>query len=84
MDPCGSFIVQLWTTGNYHWYSHHDNSKRTIMTHNLSCRYLKHEIPAPYSMPGKPGRFTSVCWHPEDALRIILTTSGELHELDVH
>ncbi|KAG5640485.1 hypothetical protein DXG03_008338, partial [Asterophora parasitica] len=47
-------IVQLWTTGNYHWY-------------------LKHEIIAP-AAPGQSGKFTSVAWHPENALQIILTT----------
>ncbi|CCM05755.1 uncharacterized protein FIBRA_07987 [Fibroporia radiculosa] len=54
-------IVQLWTTGNYHWY-------------------LKHEITAPRSSSGDPGRFTSVFWHPEEALKIILTTPSELIE----
>ncbi|KAI0919135.1 hypothetical protein AcV5_002129 [Taiwanofungus camphoratus] len=52
-------IVQLWTTGNYHWY-------------------LKQEIPAPRNSLKRPGRFTSVSWHPEDALRIILTTDSEI------
>ncbi|KIP09060.1 hypothetical protein PHLGIDRAFT_68294 [Phlebiopsis gigantea 11061_1 CR5-6] len=51
-------VVQLWTTGNYHWY-------------------LKHEIIAPSSNE-KPGRFTSVAWHPEDSSRIILTTHSEI------
>lgn len=50
-------IVQLWTTGNYHWY-------------------LKQEISAPVSSAGRPCRFTSVAWHPEQALRLILTTSS--------
>ncbi|TFY59586.1 hypothetical protein EVJ58_g5682 [Rhodofomes roseus] len=52
-------IVQLWTTGNYHWY-------------------LKQEIAAPRDSSGGPGRFTSVTWHPEDALRLILTTSSQI------
>ncbi|KAF6761197.1 pol II transcription elongation factor [Ephemerocybe angulata] len=52
-------IVQLWTTGNYHWY-------------------LKHEIIAPQSAPGLPGRFTSVQWHPESTLHLILTTPEEI------
>ncbi|KAL6305119.1 IkappaB kinase complex IKAP component [Sparassis latifolia] len=39
--------------------------------------YLKQEISAPPTLVG-PGRFTSVTWHPEDALRIILTTSSEI------
>ncbi|TBU27865.1 IkappaB kinase complex IKAP component [Dichomitus squalens] len=51
-------VVQLWTTGNYHWY-------------------LKQEITAP-GQDGTPGRFTTVQWHPEDALRLILTTSNEI------
>ncbi|KAF8885990.1 IKI3 family-domain-containing protein [Infundibulicybe gibba] len=48
-------IVQVWTTGNYHWY-------------------LKHEVLAPESAPGRLGRFTSMAWHPEIALCLILTT----------
>ncbi|KAJ6534029.1 pol II transcription elongation factor [Mycena vulgaris] len=36
--------------------------------------YLKHETPAP-SSPSGPGRFTSVEWHPEQALHVVLTTS---------
>ncbi|KAF8753913.1 hypothetical protein RHS01_06782 [Rhizoctonia solani] len=44
--------VQLWTTGNYHWYL-----KQEIIPHGTSSRY------------------TSVMWHPEDALRLICTTS---------
>ncbi|EEB98199.1 hypothetical protein MPER_02337, partial [Moniliophthora perniciosa FA553] len=44
----GDDLVQLWTTGNYHWY-------------------LKQEI---------AGRFTSVTWHPENAMELILTTSS--------
>ncbi|KAH9022450.1 IkappaB kinase complex IKAP component [Lactarius hengduanensis] len=50
-------IVQLWTTGNYHWY-------------------LKQEIAAPPTSEG--GRFTSVTWHPENALQILLTTKTEI------
>ncbi|OSC96781.1 IkappaB kinase complex IKAP component [Trametes coccinea BRFM310] len=52
-------IVQLWTTGNYHWY-------------------LKQEIAAPSGPNGEPGRFTSVQWHPEDALRLVLTTASDV------
>lgn len=37
-------------------------------------RYLKQEISAPASPTGKPSRFTSVSWHPEQALQIVLTT----------
>lgn len=49
--------VQLWTTGNYHWY-------------------LKQEIAAPPTSEG--GRFTSVIWHPENALQMLLTTKTEI------
>ncbi|KAI5122330.1 hypothetical protein M0805_002497 [Coniferiporia weirii] len=47
--------VQLWTTGNYHWY-------------------LKQEIIAPNN-DDVPGRFTSVSWHPENPLCLLLTAS---------
>ncbi|KAH8980756.1 IkappaB kinase complex IKAP component [Lactarius hatsudake] len=50
-------IVQLWTTGNYHWY-------------------LKQEIAAPPT--SESGRFTSVTWHPENALQILFTTKTEI------
>jgi elongator complex protein 1 len=50
------FVVQLWTTGNYHWY-------------------LKQEISAS-AFAAK--RFTSVEWHPEATLRLILTTPSKL------
>ncbi|KAF8260574.1 IKI3 family-domain-containing protein [Lactarius quietus] len=49
--------VQLWTTGNYHWY-------------------LKQEIAAPFTSEG--GRFTSVTWHPEIPLQLLLTTKTEI------
>ncbi|KAI0076404.1 IkappaB kinase complex IKAP component [Panus rudis PR-1116 ss-1] len=52
-------IVQLWTTGNYHWY-------------------LKHEITAPPTPEGQPGRFTSVTWHPENASNLVLTTTTQV------
>lgn len=48
--------VQLWTTGNYHWY-------------------LKQEIAAPSS---EGGRYTSVTWHPENSLQILLTTKTKV------
>ncbi|KAH7339027.1 IKI3 family-domain-containing protein [Rhizoctonia solani] len=49
--------VQLWTTGNYHWY-------------------LKQEI-----VPsGAPSRYTSVAWHPENALRLICTTTHSVED----
>ncbi|KAI9454947.1 IkappaB kinase complex IKAP component [Russula earlei] len=44
--------VQLWTTGNYHWY-------------------LKQEIAC---LPAEGGRYTSVAWHPEKPLLVLLTT----------
>ncbi|TRM68918.1 IKI3 family-domain-containing protein [Schizophyllum amplum] len=46
--------VQLWTTGNYHWY-------------------LKQEIHTPDS-----ARLTSVQWHPEHPLHLILATPTHL------
>ncbi|KAI0278772.1 IKI3 family-domain-containing protein [Russula aff. rugulosa BPL654] len=49
-------LVQLWTSGNYHWY-------------------LKQEITAPSS---EGGRYTSVTWHPENPLQILLTTKTKL------
>ncbi|KAF9075492.1 IkappaB kinase complex IKAP component [Rhodocollybia butyracea] len=49
-----SDLVQLWTTGNYHWY-------------------LKQEISAP-----SQSHFTSVEWHPELALELILATSSQV------
>ncbi|KAF7350896.1 polymerase II transcription elongation factor [Mycena sanguinolenta] len=39
--------------------------------------YLKHEMAAPESASG-PGRFTSVEWHPEQALRVVMTTSSQI------
>ncbi|KAG6918878.1 hypothetical protein DXG01_010942 [Tephrocybe rancida] len=39
--------------------------------------YLKQEIEAP-AVDGQPGRFTSVAWHPEQALHILLTTKTAL------
>ncbi|KAF8845970.1 pol II transcription elongation factor [Paxillus ammoniavirescens] len=47
-------IVQLWTTGNYHWY-------------------LKQELQAPGA-----AHFTSVVWHPEASLRLVMTTPSQL------
>ncbi|OBZ69677.1 Elongator complex protein 1 [Grifola frondosa] len=59
IKPHIAYAVQLWTTGNYHWY-------------------LKQEIAAPAALDGSLGRFTAVRWHPEHALRIILTTSSDV------
>ncbi|KAJ7198481.1 pol II transcription elongation factor [Mycena pura] len=39
--------------------------------------YLKHEMAAPPSSSG-PGHFTSIQWHPERALHIVLTTSSKI------
>ncbi|KAJ7935380.1 pol II transcription elongation factor [Mycena leptocephala] len=39
--------------------------------------YLKHEMAAPPSSSG-PGRFTSIEWHPEQALHVVLTTSSKI------
>jgi hypothetical protein len=44
----------------------------------LRGRYLKHEVLAPPSAGAVgPGRFTSVVWHPEDPLALLLTTPGK-------
>lgn len=51
-------VVQLWTTGNYHWY-------------------LKQEISAPLST-----RFTSVNWHPEVSMRLLLTSPLQIIQQD--
>jgi hypothetical protein len=42
-------------------------------------RYLKQEIVAPRSDDGQQSCFTSVIWHPEEALTLILTTSSKPH-----
>ena len=42
----------------------------------MSSRYLKQEIAAPPTSEG--GRFTSVTWHPENALQMLLTTKSQL------
>ncbi|KAJ7072902.1 pol II transcription elongation factor [Mycena amicta] len=39
--------------------------------------YLEHEMAAPTSS-AEPGRFTSIAWHPERALQVILTTSSQI------
>lgn len=39
-------------------------------------RYLKQEIPAVSPDDNGAATFTSVSWHPEDALRLITTTAG--------
>ncbi|KIM63897.1 hypothetical protein SCLCIDRAFT_1213692 [Scleroderma citrinum Foug A] len=46
--------VQLWTTGNYHWY-------------------LKQEI-----HPPGIDHFTTVAWHPERALQLVMATPSQL------
>ncbi|KAF9463531.1 pol II transcription elongation factor [Collybia nuda] len=40
--------------------------------------YLKQEILAPTYSSDQPGRFTSVAWHPEQALHLMLTTPTEI------
>ncbi|KAF8318502.1 IkappaB kinase complex, IKAP component [Clavulina sp. PMI_390] len=52
-------IIQLWATGNYHWY-------------------LKQSIPSP---TGK--KFTSILWHPEKAMRLALSTSDSVTQIDL-
>ncbi|CAE6454047.1 unnamed protein product [Rhizoctonia solani] len=60
IERTGVDCVQLWTTGNYHWY-------------------LKQEI-----VPsGTPSRYTSVAWHPENALRLICTTTHSVEDRTV-
>ncbi|KAG0700203.1 pol II transcription elongation factor [Suillus ampliporus] len=51
-------VVQLWTTGNYHWY-------------------LKQEISAPLA-----SHFTSMNWHPETSMRLLLTTPLQIIQQD--
>ncbi|KAG1767483.1 pol II transcription elongation factor [Suillus placidus] len=51
-------VVQLWTTGNYHWY-------------------LKQEISVPLST-----HFTSINWHPEVSMRLLLTSSLQIIQQD--
>ncbi|CAE6532691.1 unnamed protein product [Rhizoctonia solani] len=57
IERTGVDCVQLWTTGNYHWY-------------------LKQEV-----LPsGASSRYTSVAWHPENALRLICTTTHSVED----
>ncbi|KAK1230942.1 putative elongator complex protein 1 [Marasmius sp. AFHP31] len=51
-------LVQLWTTGNYHWY-------------------LKHEVAA-RSLGSSGVHFTSIAWHPENPMELILTTPSQI------
>ncbi|KAG8966010.1 hypothetical protein FRC05_002930 [Tulasnella sp. 425] len=53
--------VQLWTTGNWHWY-------------------LKQEISAPSPEDGSTPRFTAVAWHPEQPLRIVMTSPAHVDD----
>ncbi|KAG6856745.1 hypothetical protein H0H87_001089 [Tephrocybe sp. NHM501043] len=55
------------------WIEREDGDVVQFWTMGNYYWYLKQEIEAPAS-PGQPGRFTSVAWHPEQALNIILTT----------
>lgn len=50
----------------------------------LKYRYLKQEITAPKGQENSPGRFTNVKWHPEDPLRMTLTTSCRITGFDLH
>lgn len=46
-------------------------------------RYLKQIVTAPHTPSSGPGHFTTVQWHPEDALCLTLSTQSEcqLHSL---
>ncbi|CAE6502632.1 unnamed protein product [Rhizoctonia solani] len=57
IERAGVDCVQLWTTGNYHWYL-----KQEIVPSGISLRY------------------TSVAWHPENALRLICTTTHSVED----
>ncbi|KAG8958698.1 hypothetical protein FRC03_008908 [Tulasnella sp. 419] len=46
--------------------------------------YLKQELPSPASTEGASGRYTSVMWHPEDALRLILTTNTQIDDIKIY
>jgi len=63
-------VVQLWTTGNYHWY--HDQFHAFSFV-DIYYRYLKQEFRAPGD-----SHFTSVVWHPESTLRLLTTTACKL------
>ncbi|KDQ06369.1 hypothetical protein BOTBODRAFT_622525 [Botryobasidium botryosum FD-172 SS1] len=54
-------VIQLWTTGNYHWY-------------------LKQEIFPLMTASGTSRRFTAMLWHPEDALRLVISTPVTLED----
>ncbi|KAI0629477.1 IkappaB kinase complex IKAP component [Trametes polyzona] len=58
------------------WIDREDGDVVQLWTMGNYHWYLKQEITAPPEGDGVPGRFTSVNWHPEDALRLILTTSS--------
>ncbi|KAF7791354.1 hypothetical protein EIP86_002368 [Pleurotus ostreatoroseus] len=60
------------------WIERNDGDLVQLWTINNYHWYLKHEIVAPPLPDGRPDKFTSVLWHPEDALTLILTTSRKL------
>jgi elongator complex protein 1 len=64
-------LVQLWTTGNYHWCRFCLIALISVLM--SVSRYLKQEIAAP-SLEG--GRYTSATWHPENPLQILFTTKS--------
>ncbi|KAI0697397.1 IkappaB kinase complex IKAP component [Cerioporus squamosus] len=60
------------------WIERDDGDVVQLWTTGNYYWYLKQEIVAPIGSDGAPGRFTTVKWHPEDPLRIILTTHSEV------
>ncbi|EIN06431.1 IkappaB kinase complex IKAP component [Punctularia strigosozonata HHB-11173 SS5] len=58
-DDSGSDIVQLWTTSNYHWYLKQEISPTSACDTDCTSN--------------KPARFTSMVWHPESALKLVLS-----------
>ncbi|KAL1945489.1 hypothetical protein VTO73DRAFT_2340 [Trametes versicolor] len=60
------------------WIERQDGDLVQLWTMGNYHWYLKQEVTAPLSEDVAPGRFTSVRWHPEDASRLILTTSSSI------
>ncbi|KAJ3564648.1 hypothetical protein NP233_g8162 [Leucocoprinus birnbaumii] len=60
------------------WIEHDEGDIVQLWTTGNYYWYLKHEIAAPASQAGEPGRFTSVDWHPESPSCLILTTSTQV------
>lgn len=48
----------------------------SYLSNTSYTRYLKQEIPAPSPEDGSTPRFTAVAWHPEQPLRIVMTSPG--------